>query len=133
MASALPVACVFSTSGGDARPAIHVVLLAASSILLGGLTIPFILARLPVLAGARSGEEPRVAVAQGLVTQLGAGGALLGPPFAGFIVETYDWTSLGLSLAAMTVVVAILFVGAELCLRRPAENCRMQGRQSLPH
>lgn len=133
LASALPVALVFSSDGGEANTVFSVVLLAALSIMLGGLTIPFILARLPVLAGARTGHDPRVAGAQGLVTQLGAGGALLGPPFAGLIVEAYGWTSLGLCLAAMTVIVAILFVGAELGLTRPTENSRMNGRQSLPH
>jgi hypothetical protein len=51
------------------------------ALMVSGLVPPLMFARLPMLAGAHRAGDPRIAIANGLLTQFGAGGALLGPPW----------------------------------------------------
>lgn len=93
--------------------AMETVVLAMVTVLLGGLTPPFILARLPRHSAASSGDDPRLAVAQGLLTQFGAGGALIGPPLAGIAVGALGWTALGAFLAGLTLATVLVMLAAE--------------------
>lgn len=83
-------------------------LFAVIALMVSGLVPPLIFARLPQLAGAQDAGDPRLAIANGLLTQFGAGGALLGPPIGALLIERWGWGSLGCALAG--VVVAMLFV-----------------------
>lgn len=67
------------------------------AVLLSGLVSPLMFARLPILAGAESPHDPRIATANGLLTQFGAGGALIGPPLGGLIAEEWGWNALGIA------------------------------------
>jgi MFS family permease len=79
-----------------------------------GIASPIIFGRLPLLAGARSATDPRIALANGLITQFGAGGALLGPPIGGLVVMEWGWGGLGLLVAALALATMGALVAAEL-------------------
>jgi len=79
-----------------------------------GIASPIIFGRLPLLAGARSATDPRIALANGLITQFGAGGALLGPPIGGLVVMAWGWGGLGLLVAALALATMCALVAAEL-------------------
>jgi hypothetical protein len=53
-------------------------LLAGLFVLLAGMARTLLFTRLPALSGAHTPDDPRLASAQGLLTQCGAGGVLLG-------------------------------------------------------
>ncbi|MET0270437.1 MAG: MFS transporter [Sphingomonas sp.] len=88
-------------------------LLIVLAILASGLVSPLMFARLPVLAGARSPHDPRIATANGLLTQFGAGGALIGPPLAGLIVDASGWTALGIAVAGLALLMLATVALAE--------------------
>jgi len=73
------------------------------AVLLSGLVSPLMFARLPILAGAESPHDPRIATANGLLTQFGAGGALIGPPLGGLIAEEWGWNALGITIAILAL------------------------------
>lgn len=112
LASAVPALAIFGSDAGGSG-ASKTIGLAAMTVLLGGLTPPFILARLPRHSGARSGDDPKLAVAQGLLTQFGAGGALLGPPLAGIVVGYRGWAAFGAMLAGLTLATLLVMIAAE--------------------
>ncbi|WP_343529017.1 hypothetical protein [Sphingomonas sp.] len=60
-------------------------------------------ARLPILAAAESPHDPRIASANGLLTQFGASGALIGPPLGGLIADEWGWTALGIVIAGLVI------------------------------
>lgn len=79
-----------------------------------GVASPIVFGRLPMLAGARSATDPRIAIANGLITQFGAGGALLGPPIGGLVVMKWGWGGLGLLVAALALATLCALVAAEM-------------------
>jgi MFS family permease len=87
--------------------------IAVLAIALSGLVSPMMFARLPVLAGAHAPQDPRIATANGLLTQFGAGGALIGPPLGGWVVRLWGWPALGLAIAAMAIAMLIATIWAE--------------------
>jgi MFS family permease len=87
--------------------------IAVLAIALSGLVSPMMFARLPVLAAAEGPHDPRIATANGLLTQFGAGGALIGPPLGGWVVGSWGWPALGLAIAAMAIAMLIATVWAE--------------------
>jgi len=88
-----------------------VVLLA---IMLSGLVAPLVFARLPDQAGAQHPQDPRIATANGLLTQFGAGGALIGPPLGGLIARSWGWEVLGFAIGAMALAMLATTALAEL-------------------
>lgn len=115
--SALPAVAIFSERA-LASGLVGTAGLAIVTVLLGGFTPPYILARLPRHAGSGAGDDPRLAAAQGLLTQFGAGGALIGPPVAGHVAGAHGWTALGDFLAALTVSAAVVMLAAEWLTRQ---------------
>ncbi|USI71724.1 MFS transporter [Sphingomonas morindae] len=87
--------------------------LAVAALGLGAVAAPFLFGRLPLLAGARGPADPRIAAANGLLTQFGAGGALLGPPLGGLVVHRAGWTGLGLASALLAATMLLLVALAE--------------------
>lgn len=85
-----------------------------------GIASPIVFGRLPMLAGARSATDPKIALANGLITQFGAGGALLGPPIGGLVVMDWGWGGLGLLVAALALATLCALVVAELLAARAA-------------
>lgn len=79
-------------------------ILIVGAVLLSGLVSPLMFARLPILAGAESPHDPRIASANGLLTQFGAGGALIGPPLGGLIADGWGWTVLGVVIAGLALL-----------------------------
>lgn len=79
-------------------------ILVVGAVLLSGLVSPLIFARLPILAGAESPHDPRIATANGLLTQFGAGGALIGPPLGGLVADEWGWTALGAVIAGLALL-----------------------------
>lgn len=112
LASAGPAVAIFGCDG-CIFGAVPTVGLAVITVLLGGLTPPFVLARLPNHSGACTGDDPKLAVAQGLLTQFGAGGALIGPPLAGLLVGAQGWSTLGPFLAGLSLATVLVMLAAE--------------------
>ncbi|MBO9723415.1 MAG: MFS transporter [Novosphingobium sp.] len=112
--TALLVPPAFAASTGLAATSAAVV----AAVLVSGLVPPLMFARLPVLAGATSPHDPRIATANGLLTQFGAGGALLGPPLGGLIVERWGWTALGGAVAALALLMLGLLGLSEVAAKR---------------
>lgn len=90
------------------------------AVLVSGLVPPLMFARLPVLAGAETPDDPRIATANGLLTQFGAGGALVGPPLGGLIADGWGWTALGMTIAVLTMIMLGLLIVSELMGKRVA-------------
>jgi len=84
------------------------------AIAVSGLVPPLVFARLPLLAGASSPDDPRIATANGLVTQFGAGGALIGPPIGGAIVSIWGWEGLGTAASVLVVALWVAVIASEL-------------------
>lgn len=112
LASAAPAVAIFNGELGGAG-VLASAALATATVLLGGLTPPLILARLPRLSGACTGDDPKLAVAQGLLTQFGAGGALIGPPLGGIVVAAKGWGALGVLVAVLTILFLLVLLAAE--------------------
>lgn len=87
-----------------------------------GIASPIVFGRLPMLAGARSATDARIALANGLITQFGAGGALLGPPIGGLVVMNWGWGGLGLLVAVLALATLCALVAAELVAARAAAS-----------
>ncbi|MDE1914765.1 MAG: hypothetical protein KGH96_01550, partial [Sphingomonadales bacterium] len=88
-------------------------LLAIMAVMLSGLVSPILFARLPVQAGAETPEDARIATANGLITQFGAGGALIGPPLGGFIVAHWGWGALGYGAGGVVLAMLAMVLVAE--------------------
>ena len=95
-----------------------------------GIASPIVFGRLPMLAGARSATDPRIGVANGLITQFGAGGALLGPPLGGLVVMHWGWDGLGLLIGALALATLCALVAGELVAARAAAPPRHRSGQS---
>lgn len=100
--------------------------LAVLAVVVSGLVPPITFARLPRLAGAITSEDPKIATANGLITQFGAGGALIGPPLAGLIVGRWSWSALGLAGCGLLAAIAIVTVLAESLATDPQATPRAQ-------
>jgi MFS family permease len=87
--------------------------LAIALVVLSGLARSMLFARLPVLSGGERPGDPRIASAQGLLTQCGAGGALLGPPLGAWVVERAGWDGLGLLACGLILLLTLLYAAAE--------------------
>jgi MFS transporter, CP family, cyanate transporter len=73
----------------------------------GGLTASCLFAQVP-----RFAESERVAASIiGIMAQAGGIGTLLGPPFAGLLVETRGWIALGASLVGVALCGAVASLG----------------------
>jgi hypothetical protein len=128
-----------ATHGGDARPR-RILLVAVASLLLAALSAPLVYSlgdlassgglaaltvmlsgtartllftRVPVLSGAVEAADPRIAAANGLLTQFGAAGALMGPPMGALAVECFGWNGLGLLISLLMLALLVLLVTAE--------------------
>lgn len=88
--------------------------LAVLAVTVSGLVPPIVFARLPQLAGATTPDDPRIATANGLITQFGAGGALIGPPLGGLIVGWSGWSGLGVAASLLLIAMLAAFVLAEM-------------------
>jgi sugar phosphate permease len=86
---------------------------AIGATLVSGLVPPLMFARLPAQAGATTPDDPRIAAANGLITQFGAGGALLGPPLAGMIVAAWGWPALGVAMVGLVLAMLACLLAAE--------------------
>ncbi|WP_442681148.1 MFS transporter [Sphingomonas sp. ASY06-1R] len=82
-------------------------------VALSAVAASIVFTRLPALAGARSAEDSRIAAANGLVTQFGAAGALVGPPLGARVVETWGWHALGLAITILAGAMLALVLLAE--------------------
>jgi MFS family permease len=91
--------------------------MALFAIMLSGLVSPLVFARLPDQAGARLPHDPRIATANGLLTQFGAGGALIGPPLGGLIVRAWGWEVLGYAIGLMALAMLATTTLAEWAAR----------------
>jgi len=87
--------------------------LAIALVVLSGLARSMLFARLPVLSGGDQPGDPRIASAQGLLTQCGASGALLGPPLGAWVVERAGWNGLGLLACGLILLLTLLYAAAE--------------------
>ncbi len=103
------------------RGAVAVSVVAGLALLLGGVASPMVFARLPSLAGADAPDDPRIASANGLLTQFGAGGALIGPPLGGLVVGRWGWQGLGVCVAVLAVAMLAALLAAERMGRVGAE------------
>jgi len=92
---------------------------ALSAVAISGIVPALMFARLPKLAGARTPDDPRIATANGLITQFGAGGALIGPPLAGMAVAVWGWPALGI-FCGLIVLALLASVVASECLAAPS-------------
>lgn len=88
-------------------------LAATATVVLSGFARVHIFTRTPALSGAIDAADPRMATAQGLLTQFGAAGALAGPPLGALVVDRGGWPALGVMQAAMMLVLAGTLVVAE--------------------
>jgi MFS family permease len=113
VATALLSALMFREEIGAAAASVLAVLAA----MLTGLVSPLMIARLPEQAGARNPFDPRIATANGLLTQFGAGGALTGPPLGGIIVRYWGWGALGYAIGALALGMLATTALAELVAR----------------
>jgi MFS transporter, CP family, cyanate transporter len=87
--------------------------LAVLAVMVSGLVPPIVFARLPEQAGADTPHDPRIATANGLITQFGAGGALVGPPLGGLIVARWGWQALGLGAGGVLLAMLAMVLLAE--------------------
>lgn len=94
--------------------------LAVLAVLVSGLVPPVMFARLPQQAGAQTPDDPRIATANGLVTQFGAGGALVGPPLGGWIVAHWGWSALGIGAGGTLLAMLVMILLAESLADRRA-------------
>jgi MFS family permease len=92
---------------------VAVTLVAGLALLLSGIASPLVFARLPGLAGATAPDDPRIAAANGLLTQFGAGGALIGPPLGGLVVGRWGWQGLGVCVAVLALAMLAAILTAE--------------------
>ncbi|WP_342250334.1 MFS transporter [Sphingomonas sp. OTU376] len=84
-----------------------------------GVARTIIFSRLPAISGATGPEDPRMAASQGLLTQFGAAGALLGPPLGALVVERSGWQALGILVSFLILVMlALVWAGEALDSRR---------------
>lgn len=97
-----------------------------------GIASPIVFGRLPIFAGARSATDPKIALANGLITQFGAGGALLGPPIGGLVVMDWGWGGLGMLVAVLAIVTMCALVAAELVASRAAASLDKPGDRAPP-
>jgi CP family cyanate transporter-like MFS transporter len=88
--------------------------LALSAVTISGIVPALMFARLPGLAGARTSSDPRIATANGLITQFGAGGALIGPPLGGMTVAAWGWPGLGILSGLILVALLASVVASEM-------------------
>lgn len=94
--------------------------LALSAVAISGIVPALMFARLPRLAGARAPSDPRIATANGLITQFGAGGALIGPPLGGMTVAAWGWPSLGILTCLILAAMLVCVVASEVLTVGPA-------------
>lgn len=107
----VPLLLLLYSDTSSALPRIATV--AVLAVAVSGLVPPLVFARLPQLAGASSPDDPRIATANGLVTQFGAGGALVGPPLGGAIVSIAGWTGLGFAASLLVVALLVAVIASE--------------------
>ncbi|MCA0211026.1 MAG: MFS transporter [Proteobacteria bacterium] len=87
---------------------------AMSAVAISGIVPALMFARLPRLANARSSYDPRIATANGLITQFGAGGALIGPPLGGMVVTAWGWPGLGTVCGLLMIAMLVSVVTSEI-------------------
>lgn len=97
---------LFSVPAFAATSPVIATLCAVAVAIAGGVVASALFAAIPYFV-SRGGS---VSIAIGLVAQAGGLGTLVGPPFAGWIIEVWSWPGLGafLSLTAALGILAIL-------------------------
>lgn len=95
--------------------------LALSAVAISGIVPALMFARLPRLAGARAPDDPRIATANGLITQFGAGGALIGPPLGGVTVAAWGWPSLGILTCVILAAMLVCVIVSEMLTAGPVK------------
>ncbi len=109
LVAAFPLAAlIFWIDGATA-----VALIAATVLMLAGLARAVIFSRLPEASGGEGTGDARIAAAQGLLTQFGALGALLGPPLGAATVDRWSWPALGMIVAGGVLLLLLLIAGAD--------------------
>jgi MFS family permease len=88
-------------------------LLAGFIVVLSGISRTILFTRMPVLSGATVAGDPRIAAANGLLTQFGAAGALIGPPLGALAADRFGWSGLGLLISITMLTLLVLLVSAE--------------------
>jgi MFS transporter, CP family, cyanate transporter len=78
----------------------------------GGVVASSLFAQVPRVAGSEAVATSII----GALAQFGGIATLLGPPIAGFLVETFGWTALGWSF------IGVALAGASLCLVAPRKE-----------
>lgn len=97
-------------------------MLAAALSLISGIAGTLLFTRLPALSGARTATDTRIAATTGLLTQCGAGGALLGPPLGALAVSRWGWTGLGWLISLLALAMLALVLLAEGCSAAPGRR-----------
>jgi len=87
--------------------------IAALTLLLAGIARAVIFTRVPALCGGTSPDDPRIASAQGLLTQFGALGAMAGPPIGAALVDRWSWPALGTGIAILIAALLTMMLAAE--------------------
>lgn len=87
--------------------------LAALTVILSGISRTVLFTRMPFLSGASEAGDGRIAAANGLLTQFGAAGALLGPPLGAMAVVRFGWNGLGVLISMTMLTLLVLLVAAE--------------------
>lgn len=122
LAAALLAPFIFLGSGrGIAGQAVSSAI-AVTVVILSGIARTLLFTRLPVLAGAGAPDDPRIAAANGLLTQFGAGGALIGPPLGGVIVGRWGWSGLGVAVGLLALAMLATLTLAERARPRDARG-----------
>jgi MFS family permease len=97
--------------------------MAALMVILSGISRTVLFTRVPLLSGASEAGDGRIAAANGLLTQFGAAGALLGPPLGAMAVVRFGWSGLGVFISMTMLTLLALLVAAE------HSGARQLGRQ----
>lgn len=114
---ALVTASVFALLIFRVESAMLAAAVAMAMLLFAGVVRAMIFAKLPRYSGGDHAGDPRIASAQGLLTQFGALGALLGPPAGGALVKLWSWSALGSGIALAILALLGLMIGAEMAHR----------------
>ncbi|MDV6331629.1 CynX/NimT family MFS transporter [Asticcacaulis sp. 201] len=79
---------------------------------ISGIPSSIVFARLPRMTG-RDGQPPAVAAANGVLTQFGAGGSLIGPPILAFVVDHWGWRALATAVLAGLCACLVMTIWAD--------------------
>lgn len=99
--SAFCAVFLFQSSGSAT-----VVFAYAGFAFLGGVIASMLFGSVPQVAS----DKFSAAMVVGIIAQAGGTGTIFGPPLAGFVVDTWDWSALTQLLTALSVAGALLMI-----------------------